>query len=953
MSTQLILFPQNYNGYAFTSVQQINDYLGNKTFTFPAINTVDISSIGFPYALGLFSSNFPQQGNYRLFYTGTTNTTFSSTVAPTISGGVLTLTSSAIGVTAEGSRSGLYQTMSTPTVGQQYLLTINHSALPTGSIIQIGVFGNGGFSWDNNYVGTFGNTPTQFTTTGNTQTTFNFTAQSQTSHVVITYLNANASSITISEITVTEEPSTVPVLAENLFDGQVICDLYEEQDIPLTLSVDNFKNAAEKTQSHSKDFDLPATKRNNKIFTHIFDVQKTINNVYDFNPYLRTKAILKQNGLLIFEGTLRLIEIKDDNGEISYNVNLFTETVALKDVLEGRTLAELNLSELDHAYNYTNITQSWQGFIELQQNLAADSFAKVDGLPINETNVIKYPFCDWTGEIDCTGSKPEISRLEDAFRPWISVNYLLKNIARDSGYTFVSEFFDSAEFGKLYMDFNWGSEEGPTEFRHTGGALYHHDHGNHYAGTSATTWEWVHDQSPDDFDADTGWSLASNSFTAQQTNTYYDLKAVCSIVNTSGSSATVNYIRFVRHNVSGIFGTAGSYSYFAEVTNETIINGGIWQYSAQPPDIPLGVSALGSDTLYIEWESDTATALRQNNLDPSVYGSKDSTLRGAVYNNAEFMTSQLFNTARGDIKQWEFLSGIMKMFNLIAMPDPTNPNNIIFEPYPDMFVNDTAGTTLAERSIQLNWTDKIDASKIDLKPMDLKREVIFKYVFDEEDYALKKYKTAAQGFEYGSFILPTSSAIPGSNQVTNLVGTEEIIAEPFSATIIKAIQDVFPDFIIPVIYGSTEDGYEFNAIDNAPRILYNNGLNQQDYVVPGQNGVAGGTKTEYLQFSHFSDLPADNTDNDYNFGVCQTFPGVVDPFSQPLNNLYNLYHAPYFNELYNVNTRTMTCKVYLTAADINTFDFRHKVMIKNKVYRVNKIDYKPNALSTVEFILLP
>ena len=270
-----------------------------------------------------------------------------------------------------------------------------------------------------------------------------------------------------------------------------------------------------------------------------------------------------------------------------------------------------------------------------------------------------------------------------------------------------------------------------------------------------------------------------------------------------------------------------------------------------------------------------------------------------------------------------------------------------------MFVNDTAGTTLAERSIQLNWTDKIDASKIDLKPMELNREVIFKYVFDEEDYALNKYKTAAQGFEYGSFILPTSSAIPGSNQVTNLVGTEEIIAEPFSATIIKAVQDLFPNFIVPVIYGSTEDGFDFNAIDNAPRILYNNGLTTEDYVVPGQNGVDGGTKTEYLQFSHFSDLPADNTDNDYNFGVCPLFPGVADPISQPVKNLYRLYHAPYFDELYDVNTRTMTCKVYLNAADINTFDFRHKVMIKNKVYRVNKIDYKPNALSTVEFILLP
>ena len=450
MNTQLILFPQNYNGYSFDNVQQINEYVANKTFFAPEISTVPMSSSGYPYAPSLFGSFPPQTGNWRLFYTESTTATFSATTIPTItpSTNTLQLHSSAIGVTAEGSRGGAYQQL-TLTNGAQYVLTIQHSVLPSNSVIIIGVKGQAPINFDTTYIGTTGNQPTFINTSGNTSTTMTFTATHSVQNLVISYTNVNAATIDITEISVTELPSTVPSLAENLFDGQVICDLYEEQDIPLTLSIDNFKNVAEKTQSHSKDFNLPATKRNNKIFTHIFDVQKTIDNVYDFNPYLRTKAILKQNGLLIFEGTLRLIEIKDDNGEISYNVNLFTETVALKDVLEGRTLADLNLSELDHAYNYTNITKSWQGFIQLQNNLAADSFAKVSGLAINETNVIKYPFCDWTGTIDCTGSKPEINRLEDAFRPWISVNYLLKNIARNSGYTFVSEFFDSAEFSKL------------------------------------------------------------------------------------------------------------------------------------------------------------------------------------------------------------------------------------------------------------------------------------------------------------------------------------------------------------------------------------------------------------------------------------------------------------------------------------------------------------------------
>ena len=49
----------------------------------------------------------------------------------------------------------------------------------------------------------------------------------------------------------------------------------------------------------------------------------------------------------------------------------------------------------------------------------------------------------------------------------------------------------------------------------------------------------------------------------------------------------------------------------------------------------------------------------------------------------------------------------------------------------------------------------------------------------------------------------------------------------------------------------------------------------------------------------------------------------------------------------------MTIKVNLSPSDINTFNFYDTVFIKNRQFRVNKIDYKPTDLSTVEFILIP
>ena len=49
----------------------------------------------------------------------------------------------------------------------------------------------------------------------------------------------------------------------------------------------------------------------------------------------------------------------------------------------------------------------------------------------------------------------------------------------------------------------------------------------------------------------------------------------------------------------------------------------------------------------------------------------------------------------------------------------------------------------------------------------------------------------------------------------------------------------------------------------------------------------------------------------------------------------------------------MKLKVNLSPAEVASFKFYDTVFIKNRVFRVNKIQYKPNTLAKVEFILIP
>jgi hypothetical protein len=316
----------------------------------------------------------------------------------------------------------------------------------------------------------------------------------------------------------------------------------------------------------------------------------------------------------------------------------------------------------------------------------------------------------------------------------------------------------------------------------------------------------------------------------------------------------------------------------------------------------------------------------------------------------------LLNQSKTDVGQWAFLKGIMTMFNLVSIPDPSNPNNILIEPYADIFLS--SGDPLNpnyfdDNSTELNWTPKVDISEMKLTPLtELNKKTIFKFVEDDDDYSFNTYKKEVFNHLYGSKVYDASA-------YTILEGTQEIVAEPFAATVIKPLMPQYYDIITPAIYAMNEDGTS-SGFDNSPRIMYNNGVKTtvNGYYIPAQNGGAAvNYETEYLQFSHLSDVPTvvtippQPTDTtDFHFGACQ----FVDPIigNPTTRNLFNLYWLPYFNELYNPDTRTMTMKVNLNAGDVNKFSFYDVVMIKNRKFRVNKINYKPNDLATVEFILI-
>ena len=903
MSVQLVLYPQFYDGYISSSFPVLSEYVSDGTL-FSLLNNytgydVPTSSL-FPASDAVTA--VPAIPAWKRFRSTNPSAQFGVVTMPTQISNKIYLYSNA----SYTSSSGVYQEIQNLNVGVQYELKINITQAGAGGTLFIG---NGLLL---SSVNMLGGLVTSISTASAGIQTISFTAANTEEVLLLEYRNNNGSTIHIDSISVKDVVNPPSQTYGEVFDGQVICDLYEDEDIPLSLSIDDFKNVAENVQSYSKDFNLPATKRNNKIFSHIFEVTKTYKKIDSFNPYIKTRCILKQDGYDIFQGYLKLLDIVNKEGEISYSVNLFSEPVALKDVLDNRKFRDLDFSELEHDYNKTNIKASWYDSTGVTYTNASTSGNR-------SAVTIKYPFVNWVGSLDKDANDNIIlGSLEDAFRPFINCKYILKQIFDATQFTYTSSFLDGATFSKMYMDFNWGKGNAPNDIRHIGEANLV------TSGITITTTYTNVNFNSNTFPPEFGFNMTTDKFTATSDNSIYQFSWIINF--TSIISGTVALARWIHKDSGG--STLGISGPFPTLGNTTGIGYTLGNN--------LNITLNAGDTLELQVAAGANSAIQMNGAN----------INGSILID-KMTNSVLLNTLRGDLGQWEYLKGIMNMFNLVMLQDKNNPNNIVIEPYKDVFISNTAGTTLAARSILHDWTDKIDITQIKLSPLELVKTTMFMYEEDEA-YPNNYYKSIVNK-DYGSRIF-------NEPDFTLLTGQEEIKATPFAATVMKPIADYLADFVIPVVYSSNDDATEFESFNNKPRILSKISSSPYDlptsitYKIPSQNGVSGEDADKYLRFSHTTAIPATSTDTDLNYGETQLINGMG---VSPDDNLYNTYWSPYYDELYNPDTRYMTLKVNLNASDINQFNFYDKVMIKNREYRVNKIEYKPNDLSTVEFILIP
>tara|TARA_R110002050_G_scaffold226883_1_gene362577 strand:+ start:3280 stop:6585 length:3306 start_codon:yes stop_codon:yes gene_type:complete len=688
--TELILKPQNSTDWLYSVNGDFVEYLadGNNFggyFYGAAHNVTAFAGVSVAQAIDSALLNNPANGNWQGYY----QTLVGTSEVPVIAGqnrndtGLGLVGYSGINLChladANGGSNGIYQEAYGLTVGSSYAVNVNYLFNDTIGIgatseLIISVYDNSSGSLvlvEQLTESTLTVSPSSHSAT--------FTATNTDLIVVVSFWSQTEECFTITNVGLTETWETVSYSLSDFTDGSVSLDLFEEA-IPLTLSVADFTDAVSNVQSYSKDFRLPSTKRNDRVFSHIYNLDSSIEGDYNaFNPYIKTIATVKEDNIDIFTGELTLNSIDKGSEGVIYNVHLQSIVVGLSSALSNKTLNDLNFNELRHDFTAENVKNSWDDMLLLQNDLDADSLAR-DRSDLNRTSMVKYPFVNWTGNILDANNNGQLTldSLEEVYRPWISAKYIFDKIFKGTGFGYDSSFLNSPDFTNLYMDFNHGGENGASPVSTNSGNVQANwdASSTEYISQSYTKIKLSGSSTGAGFDVpltDDLFDYVNGSIQPLVDNTSLRVVTQVAMYNESNIHRSID-IRLVKESFSGIKTT---------LAHETIQISGSLLYTPHGTfAVSVDVTLDLGDKVYVEAKTHTGTA---NLVRQGISGDNDATwIKVLNYGSDAVDFETILSEARGEIGQWDFIKSLMNMFNLLIMPTE-NPNRFTIEPYSNVF----------------------------------------------------------------------------------------------------------------------------------------------------------------------------------------------------------------------------------------------------------------------------
>lgn len=711
-------------------------------------------------------------------------------------------------------------------------------------------------------------------------------------------------------------------------------------NIPVSLNFNlaDVRNPEQRKASFSKTINLLGTNEVNKLFENLFEVNVV---TQYFNKNLKTPVKYLVDGLENFAGDLQLIKVNiNPDNSIVYECSiigaggsLFVDIGEKYIIGNTNSLDDLDFSAYDH--NYTRANQ-----ISSRTNVGT-------GLGY------AYPFIDR----GTNGGSDTEWNVKD-FLPTFSVYEYVKKIIENTGRTFTSTFLNSSFFKHLYCYSN---------IEKLGLTQAELDNQQFYAGLSSDV------LAPD-------YSLITVNHTNTSTLGFFDLGS-----QVSGTTATLNesgYYNIVANNtysvsfthtdptvvkadISSKTGTViikrstdggatysnlalGTESYFGDqyngIQNLNIGSTFYWATSVATGEQLFTAGDKFQHFSIVRYAFGAVVATYYNasggivttgtgTITTKLVSGQNKTSFYALITNKTVVEGNLLltnNALPTKIKQKEFLTSILKAFNLFVEVNPNDPNNLLIEPF-DEFYNTTDIVNYENRT-DLNKEQTINPNLLEGK------RYIYTYKADKDHYNELYFNTHNEVF--GTEEINVENDFIKSDKKTELI---------FSATPLVANYGL--GIAMPKIY--TKDETSIKTIAANIRLLYLETKTSPNAYTYKQQGLADITTNEYLHAGMEDD--ALNPTVSLMFGPAKEFYYNYINAYFTTNTLYNKYHKQYLVNLIDRDAKFVTKFLWLTPKDINEFSFRNRLFIDGSYYIVNKIEnYTPldQTSTKVELIKL-
>jgi hypothetical protein len=683
-------------------------------------------------------------------------------------------------------------------------------------------------------------------------------------------------------------------------------DLTDDIACELSYVIDDVKDFGSKNTSYSKTIVIQGTQRNNKVFNHISELGRflAIENVNvsaanvneNYTAAIGSNCVILVDNIQIFKGKLRVLEVVRYANHVEYECAVFGELGGfyyelskgivdpISNINSGtKLLDQLDFTDLDHAWNYTKMTDSWSN---RNTNPGVGYF---------------YPLIDY-GKVAESATRNHY--YDQALRPAIYVKEYIDRIFSSVGYTYDCSFFESDFFKTLIVPNNDDrlkvlitqllniSTLQPPPFNLTAASPYTL---LWYAGTFR------------DFS-----SIGSGQYqytgAATVSNTEFSFFMNMSIEG-QGFYAVKLYKNGLEVAILDSFQTSNQ----GTTTNPYIYAKGL------STKLTIATNDIFKVVIeYLPYVGGLVSTIRSYSTTWQINTPVKVATQATIGDNL-----QMNFCVPKNIKITDFFTSILKLFNLYVVEDKFIPKRLIITPYIDFYTNEA-----------LDWTNKLDRSQeIRLKPMGELNARVFNFKFKNDDaYWNKTYK---EKYNEGYMDFTYDSEYEYAKDKEDL----EVI---FASTINYAPNG--QDKIVPALYKEGNFADESITSSNI-RILQTKMLTVAHWDIKYTNGGNYQTNIHQFPYAGMWEHPTvpDNGTYFQSLGwaspkeIYYTITGTSVNYG-----LFNAFWSPYFAEITDPNSIILTAHFWLTMMDIRTLDFSKNILIDGTIWRINKIDnYNP------------